>query len=74
VTPIVWPRWQEGSAVHSPGAGVIPEDWIAQVDEAARKDTYTSNHRPVEETADGLVEALLAPARRLEAYQQFMDC
>jgi ADP-ribosylglycohydrolase len=56
------------------GAWAIPEEWIAQVDEATRQDPYTSNHRTIEETADGLLEAFLARKRRLEGYLQLMDC
>jgi ADP-ribosylglycohydrolase len=54
------------------GDGTIPPEWIAQVNEATRRDPYTNNHRTIEETADGIFEAFLARRRRLKDYLEMM--
>ncbi|MFQ5762728.1 MAG: ADP-ribosylglycohydrolase family protein, partial [Candidatus Bathyarchaeia archaeon] len=54
------------------GVKGIPEEWVAQVNEATRQDPYTNNHRTIEETADGLFEALTARKKRLEEYLRLM--
>jgi len=54
------------------GVGGIPIEWIAQVNEATRKDQYTNNQRTIEETADGLFGAFLARRRRLNEYLALM--
>jgi len=54
------------------GASELPQEWIAQVNEATRKDPYTNDQRTIEETADGLFAAYLARRRRLEAQLQLM--
>ncbi|MGQ9632601.1 MAG: ADP-ribosylglycohydrolase family protein [bacterium] len=55
------------------GVGAIPEEWIAQVNEATRQDPYTNNHRTIKETADGLFKAFLARRRRMEEHLQSMN-
>ena len=54
------------------GSEAIPAEWIAQVDEATRKDEYTNNRRTIGETADGLFAAFMARLRRLNSYLQLM--
>ncbi len=54
------------------GSDGIPEEWIAQVDEATRKDPYTNNRRTIEETANGLVRAFVARRERLAEYVELM--
>jgi ADP-ribosylglycohydrolase len=54
------------------GVQAIPQEWIAQVNEATRQDPYTNSLRSIEETADGLFEALLARRGQLEGYLQLM--
>lgn len=55
------------------GTATIPSEWIAQVNEATRQDPYTNNHRTIEETADGLIEAFLARRERLADYLTLMS-
>ncbi len=55
------------------GAETIAEDWIAQVNEATRRDPYTNSQRTIEETADGLYEAFLARQERLREYLDMME-
>ena len=55
------------------GVRTIPEEWISQVNEATRQDSYTNNHRTIEETADGILEAFLARKERLEDYLRWMS-
>ena len=55
------------------GAAPIPQEWITQVDEATRQDPYTNNHRTIDETADGLYDALLARQLRLRGYLDTMS-
>jgi len=47
------------------GDAAIPAEWIAQVNEATRQDPYTNNQRTIEETADGLLESLIARHHRI---------
>jgi len=54
------------------GAGGIPSDWIAQVNEATRQDPYTNNQRTIEETADSLLEAFTARHDRLREHLNLM--
>jgi len=54
------------------GYQAIPQEWIAQVNEATRQDPYTNNHRTIEETADGLFAAFLARREKLGSYLQMM--
>lgn len=54
------------------GIKAIPEEWVAQVNEATRQDPYTNNRRTIEETADGLFNAFLARKQRLEDYLRLM--
>jgi ADP-ribosylglycohydrolase len=55
------------------GVKAVPEEWIAQVNDATLQDSYTNNHRTIEETADGLFEAFLSRKKRLERYLQSMS-
>jgi ADP-ribosylglycohydrolase len=55
------------------GIQAVPEEWIAQVNEATLQDQVTNNRRTIEETADGLFEAFLARKRRLEEYLRSMS-
>jgi ADP-ribosylglycohydrolase len=50
------------------GVEGLPDDWVAQVNEATRKDPYTNSRRTVEETADGLLAAFRARCHRLRQY------
>ncbi len=50
------------------GASVLPAEWIATVNAAAKDDPYTNNHRTIEETADGLFHAFLVRQGRLRSY------
>jgi ADP-ribosylglycohydrolase len=50
------------------GTASIPEEWIAQVNEATRQDPYTNSRRTIEETADGLFAAFAARRERLGDY------
>jgi len=52
------------------GAQALPDEWIAQVNEATRQDPYTNSHRTIEETADGLLAAFHVRCHRLDQYQQ----
>ena len=54
------------------GSDAIPAEWIAQVNEATRHDPYTNNHRTIEQTAGGLLEAFLARRKRLGDYRHLM--
>jgi ADP-ribosylglycohydrolase len=54
------------------GAAAIPQEWIAQVNEATREDPYTNNRRSIEETAEGLFAAFLARRKRLADYLDSM--
>jgi len=54
------------------GIQAIPAEWVAQVNEATRRDPYTNSHRTIEETADGLFAAFLARRRRMEDYLRLM--
>lgn len=54
------------------GSRGLPKEWVAQVNEATRRDPYTNNHRTIEETADGLFQAFLARRQRLEEYARLM--
>jgi len=54
------------------GAGAIPADWIAQVNEATAADPYTNNSRSIEQTADGLFDAFRARQQRLSDYVKAM--
>ncbi|MDH7570874.1 MAG: ADP-ribosylglycohydrolase family protein [Armatimonadota bacterium] len=51
-------------------AGVerIPAEWVAQVNEATRRDPYTHNRRTIEETADALLDAFRTRQAALERY------
>jgi hypothetical protein len=40
------------------GASHLPQEWVEQVNEATKADPYTNNQRTIEETANGLYEAL----------------
>lgn len=50
------------------GVEAIPAEWLTQVNDATRQDPYTNNHRTIEETADGLLEAFRARTERLRRY------
>ena len=54
------------------GVKAIPEEWVAQVNEATLQDPYTNNRRTTEETADGLFKAFLVRKKRLEDYLRLM--
>lgn len=54
------------------GAGMIPPEWIAQVNEATKQDPYTNNQRTIQETADGIYEAFRARMKRMEEYGKEM--
>jgi ADP-ribosylglycohydrolase len=54
------------------GAGAIPAEWIAQVNEATRQDAYTNNQRTIEETANALLGAFLARRQELVDYAELM--
>ena len=55
------------------GIEAIPSEWTEQVNEATRQDPYTNNHRTIEETADGLLEAHMAYRTRLADYLTMME-
>jgi len=54
------------------GTKGIPREWIEQVNAATKVDPYTNSRRTIEETADGLFEAVLARRRRLQEYLDSM--
>jgi len=54
------------------GAGALPAEWVAQVNEATRQDPYTNSRRTIEETADGLFAAFGARRQRLADHLQLM--
>lgn len=49
------------------GANLLPEEWIAQVDEATAQDPYTNSRRTIDETTDGLLGAYMARRGRLNS-------
>jgi hypothetical protein len=51
----------------------MPPEWVDQVNSATRQDPYTSSHRTIEDTADGLLAAFQARRRRLRTYLDLMD-
>jgi len=55
------------------GVQALPDDWVAQVNEATRQDPYTNSRRTIEETADALLAAFQARCQRLGQYLQDMD-
>lgn len=54
------------------GIKSIPEEWVAQANEATHQDPYTNNRRTIEETSDRLFKAFLARKQRLEEYLRLM--
>ena len=54
------------------GTQNIPAEWIAQVNKATQQDPYTNNHRTIEETAGGLLDAFTARRKRLVEYTTLM--
>ena len=54
------------------GVHTLPREWIAQVNDATRRDPYTNNRRTIEEAADGLFTAFQARLRRLSDYTKLM--
>jgi ADP-ribosylglycohydrolase len=55
------------------GAQTLPDEWIAQVNEATLLDPYTNSKRTIEETADGLLDAFLNRRRKLASYLEQMS-
>ena len=55
------------------GIQAVPQEWIAQVDEATRQDHYTNNKRTIKETADGLFDAYTARRARVRKWLDLMD-
>ena len=49
------------------GIDALPSEWVAQVNDATRRDPYTNNKRTIEETADGLFDAFVARRDREQA-------
>jgi len=54
------------------GIQSVPAEWVAQVNEATKQDPYTNNHRSIEETADGLLDAFRKRQERLGEYLRVM--
>jgi len=50
------------------GSQGLPEDWVSQVDRAARANPHTNTQRTLAEHADGLYGAFQARRERLSAY------
>jgi hypothetical protein len=54
------------------GVSTLPEEWIAQVDQATLADPYTNNRRTVDETVNGVFAAFQARQERLREYLALM--
>jgi ADP-ribosylglycohydrolase len=52
------------------GSGSLRPEWIEQVDAAAKVNIYTNSQRTLEQTAEGLFEALMRRAKRAETWAE----
>ncbi|MBC7316119.1 MAG: ADP-ribosylglycohydrolase family protein [Chloroflexi bacterium] len=55
------------------GASSLDETWIAQVNAATKADPYTNSHLDIDETAEGLHQAVLSRLARQKATVQAME-
>ena len=55
------------------GAGSLDQEWIEQVNAATKADPYTNSRLDIDETAEGLYQAVLSKLQRERAYIALMD-